>query len=133
LVLEHKKECELIKIAHLIMNSEEYQLNVKYMEMFLSSYKLAARIMIICRKMVLILIYINVFIFTIIAYFDNQMNFSIIIMSIWFVIVILTIFYGFSAFFISCLYTYVLSLYIQYRFRQVNDSIEIYLKKGNTF
>jgi len=133
LVLEHKNKCEIIKIAHLIMNSEEYQLSGKYMEKFLSSYKLAARITIICLKIVFILIDILVFTFMTLGYYDNQVDYSVIVVLIWLVIVLLSLYYALSNFIISCAYTYVLTQYMKYRFRQVQDLIEIYLKRGNAF
>jgi len=115
------------------MNSEEHQLSRKYMESFFSKYKLAARIMIICQKVILYLVIIQVFIFTIIAYFDSEMNFSLIIMSTWFVVIIISLYYLNTLFMATCTYVFMVSLYIRYRFRQVQDLIEIYLKRGNIF
>jgi len=133
LVLEHKNKCEFIKIAYLIMNSEEYQLNRIYMDKFYSLYKLIIRIMMICRKIVSYFAYILILIFTTIAYFDSEMNFSIIIMSIWFLVTVITFYYAILIFFTASAYIYLISLYMKYRFRQVLDIIEIYLKRGNTF
>jgi len=133
LSLEHENKCKIIKILHLIMNSEEYQLGTKYKEKFCSIYKLAVRIMIIFRNMVLFFNYSAILIFTSIAYFDSDMNFSIIIMLIWHVIVVISFYYAISVYFICGVYTYLTLLYIKYRFQQVQDLIEIYLKRGNTF
>jgi len=131
LSLEHENKCEFIKILHLIMNSEEYQLNRKYIDKFCSTCKLAARIMIICQKMGLLFIYIIILIFITIAY--CEMNYSIIIMLIWNVIIFVSWFYAISVFFIASVYAYLISLYLKYRFQQVQDLIEIYLKRGNIF
>lgn len=131
--MEHKNECEEIKILHQIMTSEEYQLNRRYKRKFCSIFKLVARITIISRKVILYLAFIQVFIFTIIAYFDLEMNFSIIIMSIWLVVLFISFYYMTTAFFTCSIYTYLISLYMKYRFRQVQDMIETYLQTGNIF
>jgi len=133
LVLEHNNECELIKIFHQIINSEEHQLSRKYMDKFYSKFKLAVRIMIICWKISLLLFCIILFTSIIIAYFDPEMNFSIITMSIWFVILVISFYYAISIAYVASIYTYLISLYMKYRFKQVQDLIEIYLKRGNTF
>jgi len=133
LYLEQKNKCYLIKISHQIINAEEYQLSRKYKEKFCSIYKLANRIMNICRKITLLFVYIVIFILTLIAYFDSEMNFSAIIMLIWSVIIVISYYYATSFCFIAGVYTYLTSLYMKYRFQQVQDLIEIYLKRGNTF
>jgi len=133
LVLEHKNKCELIKIAHQLINSKEYQLNRKYMVRFHSTYKLAARLLVICWKITFVFTSIMVLIFSTMAYIDSQLNFSIIMKPIWLVIVIMSLYNTVSHLFIFGVYTYLVTLYIKYRFQQVNDSIEIYLKRGNVF
>jgi len=130
LILEYKNEIELLTIFHRITNSEEYQLNSKYLEKFSSRSKLAAMILTIITKVVSILVYTFAIIFTAIAYFDSEMNFSIFIMSIWFVIVIICIHYAITVFFLCNAYMYIITLYIKYRFWQVEDLIEIYLERG---
>jgi len=132
LILEHNNECEILKIIHRIMNSEEYQLNSKYLEKFSSRSKLATRIMITGLNSTLVFLFILATIFTTIAYFDPEMDFSIVILSIWLLILIISLYYTLSIFFIANVYTYLVSLYMKYRLRQVQDLIEIYLKRGNT-
>jgi len=133
LVLEHENKCEFLDIPYLIMNSEEYQLIRKYKEKFGRICKLAARIIIIYNKMALLVAYIHILTYTIIAYFDSEMNYSVIIMSIWHIILVLSIYYLFSLFLITCTYGCLIGLYIKYRFRQVQKLVEIYLKRGNYF
>jgi len=111
------------------MNSLEYQLSRKYMEKFCSICKLAARIVIIFQQIILVYTYLCVLMFTTVAYFDSEMNFSIVIMSIWFVILILSMYYAFSIGLIAGVYTYLVCLYMKYRFQQLQDLIEIYLKR----
>jgi len=132
LILEYKNESEILAILHRIMNSEEYQLNTKYLEKFSSRSKLAARILTIIMKSTVINGTIAIITFTAMAYFDSEMDFSIFIMFIWFVILTICWYYTHSVLMMSSLYIYLISLYMKYRLRQVQDLIEIYLKKGNT-
>jgi len=133
LVLEHKNECEFISILYLLMNSEEYQLSRKYKDKFGSRCKLAVRILIIFWNIILYTLYIVVFILTTIAYYDSKMNFSIITMLIWMVILMLSMYYAISVNFIAGVYAYIISLHIMYRFQQLQDLTEICLKRGNVF
>jgi hypothetical protein len=132
LVLKQRNECDLIRITHNIMNSDEYQLNRKYMRNSCTRYKLALRILFIFRKFFLFVAYSVTFLFTIIAYFDSEMNFSIIIMSIWLALLMISFYYTASFFFIAGVYNYVFSLYMKYRFQQVQDLIDLYFKRGNS-
>jgi len=133
LLMEHKNKCEQIKIFHQMMNYEEYQINRKYMRKFYSILKLSARIMSIGRKVVLLIAFIQVFTFTIIAYFDPKMNFSVFIMLIWIVILFISFYYMSTVITICCVFSYMIALYMKYRFQQVEDMIDIYLQRGNTF
>jgi len=131
LILERKNECELLEILHRIMNSEEYLLNSKYLKKFSLKSKLAVRAMIIGLNLILFLAFMIAIVFATTAYFDPEMDFSIIIIMIWFLIIIISLYYAFSVLFIANVYTYIVSLYMKYRFRQIQDFIEIYLERGN--
>jgi len=131
--MERKNELELSAIVHQIINSEEYQLNSNYLEKFSSRSKLAARLLAIILKAALIFVYTSVIIFTGIAYFDSKMNFSIFIMSIWFAILVICLYYTFTIIFVCNAYMYIIALYIKYRFQQVQDLIEVYLERDITY
>jgi len=133
LILKNKNELELLTILHQITNLEEYKLNSKYLEKFSSRSKLAARILTIVMKAFSIFIYTGVIILTATAYLDSEMNFSIFIMWIWFVILIICLNYAITVLFVSNAFMYLIALYINYRFRQVQDLIEIYLERGITY
>jgi len=131
LILEHKNDCEFIAVDHRVLNSEGYQLNIKYLEKFSSKSKLAVRILIIGLNLALLLMFVSTIIFVTIAYCDPEMDFSIVVMLIWWMILILAFYYVISIILIANVYTYLSSLYMKYRFQQVQDLIEIHLERGN--
>jgi len=130
LIHEKRNECEYITIADQIMNSDEYQLNNKYLRKFYLRSRLSIRLFIITWRIVLFLVLITVPIFTAIAYMDSEMDFSIIVMSIWLIIIIITSHSAVTTGVTICLYAHLISVYIQYRFQQIQDYIEVNLQRG---
>jgi len=130
LILEHRNECEFITIFHQVMNSDRYQLNNKYLRKLSMRCKLSAMLSISIWKLVSFMCLIVPSLFMTIAYFDPDMDFSIIVMSIWLMLFIIAFQYSWSIILVISIYTYIISLYIKYRFQQIQDYIEIYLRRG---
>jgi len=128
--LEQRKDCEFITIVHQIKISYVFQLNNKYLRKFSLRTRLSARLFTIIWKIGLILTFTIPLIFSTIAYFDSEIDFSIIVISIWLMILIISLHYAASILLIANIYMYNLSVYIKYRFQQIQDYIEIYLRRG---
>jgi len=133
LILEHRNQCELLKLPQDIINSEEYQMSNEYLQKFSLRSKLAVRLVIMLMRIVSYVIYFFISLYTLIAYFDLEMDFSVIVMFVWFVILIMTTRYLASILAVGVLYLYIFSIYMKYRYRQLQKLIEIYLRTGNYY
>jgi len=113
-----------MKILHLIINFDEYQLNPKYMEKYAKRSKLAAVIMVYAFNIAIFTLIIAHAIFGI-AYFDPNVNLPIILSVIWQVIFALSIYHAISLLYIYVYAIYTFSIYMKYRLRQIGDYLDI--------
>jgi len=130
LTLEYKRKFEFAVFVDQIMHHKEYQLSAKYKHKFGLRIKYGVILMIFCCHAGFIIISLFSFVFEIIACLKCEREFAVIFYGINFIIYLISTYYIISIFVINSFCSFLVTLYLKYRFNHLEHCIDTYMKTG---
>jgi hypothetical protein len=134
IIFERNMKFEFISLISRIKNNEEiYKLNEKYFEKFCRRVKLVTKLFFGPLFIAIVLIIIVPFGYlSIKAYFDSEMDFSLIKLMINYITFAILIIHGVAIACIAFVMYYLTTLYLKYHFLQIKEQIQRCVTTGNS-